>query len=122
MASKQFVMAFPSAARTASPTDAIIDTRFYAGVSVLINVTAIVSTPSVVFNIKGRDPSTGTEWLILASAAVTAVSNVQLDIFPGTDETANLSENAYLPMEIVIDPVHADADSITYSVGVLLLP
>jgi hypothetical protein len=85
-------------------------------VEVIIDATAIAATPSVVFNIKGVTPVSNTEYLLLASAAVTAVSNTQLEIGPGADDTANIAESAFLPHQIVIDPVHGDADSITYSV------
>lgn len=114
---RKTVVAYSSAARTASPTDAVIDVPpATMSVLVIIDATAIAATPSVVFNIRGVTPVSGTQFLILASAAVTAVSNTQLELGPGADDTANVAETTFLPPQIVIDPVHGDADSITYSV------
>lgn len=122
MSSKRIKVVFPSAARTATPTAVDLEVGRFAGILLIIDATAITATPSVVFNIKGVDRVTGKEWLILASAAVTAVSTTVLEVYPGTDEAANLSENAYLPNDIQIEAVHGDADSITYQVVAHLLP
>lgn len=117
---RTFVSAYPSAARTASPADAVISVPTKASAcTVYINVTAVTLTPSVVFNIRGRVPGNSTEYLILASAAVTAVSVTRLEIGPAFPTAANASESENLPFELVIDPVHGDADSITYTVSVL---
>lgn len=116
---RRHIQALASAARTASPTDVTIDVPLSAqAVHFIIDATAIAATPSVVFNIRGVTPVSGTQYLLLASAAVATVSNVQLQIGPGLPVTANLSANAVLPSQLVLDPVHGDADSITYSVQV----
>jgi hypothetical protein len=114
--------AFASAARTASPADAVVDVPPRSqGALILIDVTDLAATPSVVFTINGRVTGTTTDYLLLASAAVTATGTIALQIGPGLPVTANLSASAILPDRIVIDPAHADADSITYSVQVIFV-
>lgn len=116
--------AYPSAARTASPTDVVIPTNGARNATIVIMATAIAATPSVVFNVRGRDQASGETWLILASAAVVAAHSagapLVLRIGPELTAAANTIAKDFLPAEIVIDPVHGDADSITYSVGVHL--
>src|SRR3970282_2560242 len=100
---RSVVQAYASAARTASPTDVTIDVPAWAKrVQVYIDATAIVTTPSVVFNIRGTMPS-GTNISLLASAAVTAVSQTALVIGPGVVAVANLAAQKLLPQSLVID-------------------
>lgn len=106
-----------SAARTATPT---LD-QFRIGpcdaLIVVIDVTAIAATPSVVFTIQGYDEVSGSTWDLLVSAAVTAVSTTVLQITPGMLAAANLKADEIVPITITGTAVHADADSITYSVA-----
>lgn len=112
---------FASAARTATPTAVDLQVSHASGITLVIDTTAINLTPSVVFTVLGLDPISGKTWTLLASAAVTAVSTVVLDIWPGATAAANLAANKRLPQSIRVTAVHADADSITYSVTAHLL-
>lgn len=115
-------IAFASGARIATPDPAMIQVKGQRGCIVVIDATAISATPSVVFNIEGRDPASSKWVSLLASAAVTAVSTTTLRVYPGLTAAANLVASDVLPEMIRIRPVHGDADSITYTVGVTLVP
>jgi len=113
-----------SAARTATPTKVNYLNHSARGVIVVIDVTAVTASPSVVFTIQGVDstPATPKYWTILASAAITGTGTTVLRVYPGLTAGANLVASDVLPHEWTIDCVHADADSITYSVKAILLP
>ena len=74
------------------------------------------------FTIQGRDPASGDFYTILASAAITGTGTTILRVFPGSTVTANVSANDTLPKRCRILAAHADADSITFSVGISLVP
>ena len=115
------VVVFPSEARIATPTPKEFQNYNEIGGIFIIDATAVTATPSVVFNLEGKDPASGKWYLILASAAVTVISTVVLRVYPGLTAAANLSVSDVLPKTIRIRPVHADADSITYTVGCILI-
>jgi hypothetical protein len=104
-----------SAARTATHT-ATMECGSIGGVFI-INVTAASATPSVVFTVKGVDPASGATWDILASAAITGAGTTILRIHPSLTAAANTIAKDVLPAAVAITCTHADADSITYSVG-----
>lgn len=112
------VTAFASAARTASPTPQEFSNHACRGVQVIIDVTLDPAAASVVFNINGIDKLSGKTYLLLASPAIVATGTTVLKIFPGADAAANLVANDFVPLNFEIAPVHADTDSITYSVDV----
>lgn len=115
------VTAFASAARTATPTSVPLSTYRAKAITIVIDCTAITATPSVVFTVSGKDTASGKKFTLLASAAITATGTTVLNIGAGLPATANVSANAPIPDVIDIAPVHGDADSITYSVGVHIL-
>lgn len=120
MSNKLLVTAFSSAARTASPSDAVVEVPTWANrATVIVNTTAVTSTPSTVFNVRGRVPGTATDYLMLASAAVATVTVTPLLVGIGVVAVANAGAQAGLPYEIVIDPVHGNANSHTYTVQIL---
>ncbi len=112
---------YGSEARTASPTPSQLINKFNTGVQVIIEVTAIAATPSVVFNIQGKNQVTGNWYTLLASAAVTGVGTTVLRLERGSTDAANAVEGGQLPRVWRVQAVHGDADSITYSVGANLL-
>lgn len=122
MSYNRIIEAYASAARTASPTDVAVKRTSgditFVGAIITIDVTAVAATPSVVFNVLGVDQKTGATWTILSSAAITGTGTTVLMIGEGIADETNLSANSLLPSEFRIDPVHADGDSITYSVSV----
>lgn len=106
---------YASAARTADPT-AVDQTNYNGrGLHVVIDVTAVTATPSVVFTIQGKN-SLGVVYTILASAAITGTGTTVLKVYPGLTGAANAVANDVLPRTWNIKAVHADTDSITYSV------
>lgn len=110
-----------SAARTATPTKQTKTNRDNKGIIAIINVTAVSASPSVVFTIQGYDPASQTWYTILASAAITGTGQTVLRVHPDLTASPNLIAKDFLPDRWAIDAVHADSDSITYSVGYILV-
>jgi hypothetical protein len=114
--------AYASAARTASPDTAEFELPpGVRGLMVVIDVTAVAATPSVVFTVAGVDRLSGKVFTLLASAAITAAGTTVLRIGPGLTAAAGTVANDMVPPVVRVTPVHADADSITYSVSGLLV-
>lgn len=107
-----------SAARTATPTADIFhvsgDSR---GLLVVIDCTAIAATPSVVFTLQGYDPVSTKTWTLLASAAITATGTTVLRVHPELTAAANTIAKDMVPSWFTLTAVHANANSITYSVA-----
>jgi hypothetical protein len=113
---------FASAARTATVSSATQENTNFRGGQFIINVTAITATPSVVFSIEGRDLASATFFTLLDSVAITGVGQTILRVYPGLfPVVANETVNDLLPWLWRITATHADADSITYSVGANLM-
>lgn len=113
---------FASAARTATVNGDDITNLGWRGAHIVIDVTAIDATPSVVFTVQGKDRVSGKYYTILASAAITGTGTTVLRIYPDLTAAANTVVNDVLPECFRVIATHADADSITYSVGASLLP
>ena len=108
---------FASAARTETVNGDDIENMNGRGVKVVIDVTAASATPSVVFTIQGKDTVSGKYYTILASSAITGTGTTVLTVYPGLTASANAVANDILPRDWRVIATHADADSITYSVG-----
>lgn len=118
------VIAYASAARTATPTAFVLDLSRISGLVVVIDVTAIGAAPSVVPTIDGIDVASGKAWNLLTGAALTAVTGTTprvLKITPGIPVAANVAASDIVPERIRITMTHGNADSITYSVCAHLL-
>jgi hypothetical protein len=114
---------FASTARTATEASATFgNPDGHRGLVVVIDVTASADTPSVVFTVQGYSPLGNDYYTILASAAVTGAGQTVLRAFPGATAAANTVANDQMPGLWRVNAVHADADSITYSVNAWLLP
>lgn len=109
----QIVMA--SAARTATHSVTMV-TPCLGGVFI-IDCTAVTVTPSVVFTVAGVDPASDKAYTILASAAITGTGTTVLRIHPSLTAAANTIAKDVLPQALKITATHANADSITYSLG-----
>lgn len=112
-----------SAARTETPT---VDTFRVTGgeargLILVVDATADPAAASVVFTIVGTDPVSGKTWTILASAAVAAVGTTILRVHPELADAANLVAKDVVPTYWTVTAVHADTDSITYSVAAYLV-
>lgn len=117
------VTVLESAARTADPS---VDTFHLTGGDVnglvlVIDCTAASDTPSVVFTIKGVDKLSGETWDVLASSAVTGTGTTVLRVFPSATVAANETAKDVVPAFWTVTAVHADTDSITYSVAAQLV-
>lgn len=116
------ITAFESEARTADPTAVVIENRGNFPVAqIFVSATAATSTPSVVFNIDVQNPVTGTYVEVLDSAAVTGISENVYQIGGTGSESSDLFTGVHPGRALRIRPVHADSDSITYSVVVSFL-
>lgn len=112
---KDVQVVFASAARTA--TSSVTMSTQCLGGAFIINVTASAATPSVVFTIAGVDPGSDSAYTILASVAITGAGQTVLRIHPDLTAAANTIAKDFLPQNLKVTATHADADSITYSVG-----
>jgi len=115
------VTLFASAARTATPTPAEFQPGRAGHLLVVIDVTAIVSTPSVTPQIQFFDEASGKWQTTLQGAAIATVSTVSLWVGPGTSNASNLVVNNPLPERMRVNMVHGNGNSATYTVGVHLL-
>lgn len=114
------VTVLASAARTATTNSADqinLDGQF---LRLYINVSAIVTAPSITVTIQAKDPVSGTYSTILVSAAITAVDHTVLQVGPGLTAAANLVAQAAMPRSWRVSVTHANANSITYSIGASL--
>ncbi len=109
-----------SAARTATVSSADLTNYNARGVTVVIDVTAITDTPSVIATVQGKDPLSGKYFTLLESAAITGTGTTVLVVHPSITASTNLKAQLPLPRTWRVTLTHADADSITYSIGALL--
>lgn len=110
-----------SAARTATVNSADFVNYNARGLHVIIDVTAITATPSIVPKIQGKDSVSGNYYDILEGSPITTTGTNILKVYPGISAVVNASAADILPREWRIRVEHADADSITYSVGAALV-
>lgn len=113
-------LAYASAARTATPASYTFSTGRAKEARIVIDVTAITSTPSVVFTVDMVDSLSGKFPNIITSAALVATGTVVLTIALGATVAANVAVSAGLSEVMRITPTHGNANSITYSVSVHL--
>jgi hypothetical protein len=115
----------PSAARTASPDtqEFRVDRRGVAATALIltIDVTAVTATPALTVTINRVDPVSGKVTALLASAVIATVSTTVLKVGPDLAAATNLVAQDYMPPCFRIDCSHGDADSITYSVGGMIV-
>lgn len=106
-----------SAARTTTTASSDLTNYNGRGLHLVIEVTAASATPSVVCTIQGKDAQGSAYYTILASAAITGISSNVYRVFPGATAAANAAANDIIPRTWRVNCVHADGDSITYSIG-----
>jgi len=114
------IVLFPSVARVTQgsvPSADIDNTEDYQSAIIVIDVTADPASASVVFTVQGKDLLSGVYYPILVTSAVTATGTKILHVGDGTADINNISVGTRLPRVWRIDAVHADTDSITYSIG-----
>lgn len=109
-------------ARTATATQAD-QTVFgaYRGIVVVLDVT-IAGTGSITLSIEGKDPVSGTYRVILAGAAVTTISTNVYKVYPTITAVANSIAQDFLPSVWRVKVTANNGNTITYSVGAVLVP
>lgn len=110
-----------SAARTATTNSADFTNYNSKGAQFIVDVTAIAATPSITVNIQGKDPVSSNYYTLLTSVAISTVSTTILKVYPGIGAVANSAASDILPRTFRVSVTHADADSITYSIGAALV-
>lgn len=115
------VAALASAARTASVNSTDLTNINCRGAHFAVDVSSITDTPSIVVTIQGKDELSGIYYDLLSSNAITAVGTTILKIYPGINSIPNGATPDILPRTYRASVANADADSITYSVGVSLV-
>lgn len=117
------VTVFASLARTADITsdEFKIGGGPVAGLTLVIDVTATVASPSVTFTIRGYDLVSNKTWNILTSAAITGTGTTLLKVHTDLTAAANTIAKEMVPNYFQVFADHADADSITYSVTAHLI-
>lgn len=113
--------ALASAARTATVSSADLTNLGGRGVHVVLDATVDPGTASVVLTIEGKDPVSGKYYTLLTSAAVTSVSTNIYKVYPGLTAATNLTVSDIVPKTFRVTVTHADAQSLTYSVGYSLV-
>jgi len=117
----EYIELLASLARTAN-VDTPDQTNFgHKGLHLIIDVTSVTLTPSVVPTIQGKDPLSGKYYNLLVGLAITATGTTVLKVYPGITASANVSASDLLPQIWRVRMVHADVDSITYSVGAAVI-
>lgn len=111
------ISVFASAARTATHNSQDYINYGATGLALVIDVTAVTATPSVVFTIQGKDTLSGKYFTILDTAAITGTGTTRVRVHPGMTASANVVVKDAMPRVWRVLATHADADSITYSVG-----
>lgn len=115
------VVAFPSAARVATPAPFTVATVYAVGCHVVVDVSAIVTAPSITVTLEQQDVASSKWYPLLTSAAITAVGTTVLKVYPALPATANVSANDVLTETMRVSVTHANGNSITYSVSVHLV-
>ena len=108
---------FSSAARTATVSSSTYTHKHIKGLLIWLKVTAITSTPSIVLTIEGQNPVDGSWATFHTFNAVTSVSHNVFKVYPGIAATAGVDINGPMPAIYRFVVTHANANSITYSVG-----
>lgn len=115
----------PSAARTTDPDTQEFELLGrgyeYNGLDLIIDATAVTSTPALTVTVAGVDRVSGKLFTILASTAIATAVTTVLKIGPGLTPAANLAANDRLPPIFRVTCVHGNANSITYSIGGMLV-
>lgn len=113
---------FVSAARTLAQQSADVRNRRGArGVAIFINLSARPAAGSITVTIQEKNPLTGAYSTLLASAAIAAISQVVLKVYPGMPAVTNISLGSPLPETWRVDVAVGNSDSLTYSISYTFL-
>lgn len=109
----------PSAARTATNNSELLDSDGCKYLDLVIDITTF-SAGSLTVTVQGHDPISGKYYTVLASAALAAAATTVLRVGPALTAAANTVANFAMPKKFRVLLTHADATSITYSIGASL--
>lgn len=125
MANASYFEVLPSAARTTAPDtqEFALDRRGFSGSGLVLTIdaTAVTATPALTVTVSGVDRVSGKIYTILQSAVIATAVTTVLKINVGATVAANLATNEALPPVFRITCAHGDSDSITYSIGGMLV-
>jgi uncharacterized protein YggE len=110
-----------SAARTATVSVSGIDTGDAPAAYFVLDVTVDGAAASITWKVDYLDETSSKYINLLTGAAVADVGTTVYKISPALTAVANSIATEHLPQTLKVTVTHADADSITYSVGMLLL-
>ena len=114
----QYIPVFESKARIADTASRdFANNEGGIGCIVVINITAVTSTPSTTFTIQGKDPASNTYYTILASSAQAGTGQVILRVHPDLTASANAVAKDMMPAVWRVLASHGNANSMTYTVG-----
>lgn len=117
---------YPSAARTATPTDSNgvgtddHSSSFYNTIIVIVDITN-VGTGSINVVIEGKDIVSGKYWTILDSGALIANQTKIMEVNANLTAVANSIAKDILPSIWRVRSTHNNVNTITYSVGAHVL-
>ena len=114
------IVVLASAARTTTQTQADQTNYNHRGIMVVLDVTN-AGTGSVTLEIDAKDPVSGKYIALLTGAAVTTTSTNIYTVYPGAPATANVSANSPLPRTWRCKVTANNSNSVTYSVGAMLI-
>jgi hypothetical protein len=114
------IVAFASAARTATVSSDDLANPGAHSAYVVIDCTAVVSSPSVVFTVEGKDPASGKYFVIATSAAIVGTGTTVIRINDALTASGTTIYKDAAPPTFKVKATHGNANSITYSVGVML--
>jgi len=110
----------PLVSRTAGTTGDVQMSYGYRGIKAVVRITANAAN-TVTLNIYGVD-AFGNKYLLLASAALSALATTVYTVHPALTVSANVIANDVLPAKFEVDTVLGNANAVTYSVSYDLLP
>ena len=113
------VQILPSAARTAAQLSTAVGMeRAESSAHIVIDVTAIVSSPILTPTIQGYDPTSDKWYNILVATPISAVGTTVLKVGPGLGAMVGATAADILPQQWRVSIAVANTNSATYSVGV----
>ena len=115
------VTVLASAARTATNNSSDITVYNGRGLVVFVDITAYTAG-GLTAKIQAKDPVSLKYVDVLTSASLAATGTTRLVVYPGVTAAANLAVSDVLSRAMRVRVEHADATSITYSVGAVVLP
>jgi hypothetical protein len=114
------IVAVASAAYTTTQTQADQKNYNHRGIVVVLDVT-VPGTGSITLEIDAKDPVSGKYYTVLTGVAVTTLSTTVYRVYPGLTAVANATASDILPRTWRVKVTSNNANTITYSVGCMLI-